>query len=505
MGLLDIFRKKEKRFHPSTAISGDSAFWLGKNSDTGVSVTRETALSSTPVYAAVTLIADSVSSVPCIVYESTSDDQGRQVNKRATNSSLYRLLHDAPNRWQNRQQYFELVAGHLLLTGNHFAAKIRNNRGEVIELHPLLPHLVDIEVTDDMRFLYHYKISDSEVRTFRRDQIFHVAGFGYDGVRGYSPITLHREAIGLNLAAEKFTAKTYSNYGRPGGILSHPGPLEDEEVEAIKTSWQNAHGGLDNAHKIAFIQGELNWQATSLSNEDLEFLESRKFTVNEIARIFRVPPPFLQDLERATFSNIEELGHFFRDFTIRPFVVRIEEAIKKDLVPAKSQGKLYAKFKLEALFRANIATRYDAYGEAIRDGWLSRNEVRIAEDMNPVDGLDEHLLPLNMLEQSEAQDVDESEDEFTQEDDRSGLFRPLLGDALRRYKNLESQRLEKAQKRGLCPNETRAECIERLFEIISPVFVAYVGSDELAHKFTEEYNEEMSVDDAVELFFEVNK
>ena len=231
------------------------------------------------------------------------------------------------------------------------------------------------------------------------DRVWHLRGLSNDGLDGYSPISLMRQAIGLSMAAEKFGAKFFGNDARPGGILLHPGQLGDEAAKRLTETWESRHGGLSGAHRVAVLEEGLSYKEIGIPPDDAQFLETRKFQVNEIARIYRIPPHMLADLERATFSNIEHQSIDFVTHTIRPWLVRWEQSIKQNLMVPADRDRYFAEFLVDGLLRGDTKSRYEAYAIGRQNGWFSADDIREMENLNPLpDGKgEEYLIPLNMI------------------------------------------------------------------------------------------------------------
>jgi HK97 family phage portal protein len=274
--------------------------------------------------------------------------------------------------------------------------------GRVGELRPLFTEYMNVDRGSDGRLVYDYQEPGAS-RVFSSDEIWRVAGLGSNGVTGLSPIALARESIGLSIATEMHGAKMFSNGAQIPGVLEYPKTLSDEAYERLRKDFNNRHGGVGNAGKTLILEGGGKYQTIGMTSEDSQFIESRKFQISEIARWYRVPMHMLNELDRATFSNIEHQSIEFVVHTIRPWLVRIEQSITRDLLTAQERGRYFVEHSVEGLLRGDTKTRYEAYGKAIQDGWMSRNEVRKIENRDPVDGLDEFLVPMNMSPQNAMQ------------------------------------------------------------------------------------------------------
>jgi len=396
IGPLNINIRWERR---STLANPDK--WLvdwfsgGGKATSGVTVNETTALNATAVFSAVDILSRTLASLPLPVYRRLQGG-GKE---RATNHPLYSILHNLPNREMTSFELRQALMGHLALWGNAFAEIERDNAGRVIGLWPLRPDRMTV-MRDEQGLLYVYRIvkTGQEV-ALRQRNVMHLRGLSSDGIIGYSPIRLAREAIGLALATEEFGARFFGNGSRPGGVLQHPGKLSDEAAKRLKKSWEEMHQGLTQAHRVAILEEGMTWQQVGIPPEDAQFLETRKFQVTEIARIFHVPPHMLADLERSTFSNIEHQGIEFVVHTMRPWLVCWEQAIYRDLFLPSERDTYFAEFLVDGLLRSDIKSRYEAYAVGRQNGWLSADDIRELENMNPLpNGQGKvYLVPLNMV------------------------------------------------------------------------------------------------------------
>lgn len=368
----------------------------GSTSTTGRTVTPQASVSSTAVWAAVRIISESIATLPLRVYERTG--AGRTV---ATKHPLYPLLHDRPNVRQTAVEFREQQLASLLLWGNSYAYIERWPSGRPRYLWPLRADRVTVKVdvttqSDPLPGLvYVVQTQDGSQVVYPADDVLHVRGLSSDGMLGLSPIQVHRDAVGLEMAEREFAARFFGNNGRPGGVLKVQGRLSNDAAQRLKASWETAHRGLDNAHRVAVLEEGIEWQGMGMPLADAQFVEQRRFSIEEIARIFRVPLHLMGDLQRATFSNIEHQGIEFVVHTIRPWVVRLEQAYNTLLYPSE-RSSLYVEHVVDALLRGDLKARYDAYAVGRQWGWLSVNEIRALENLNGVgvDG-DQLIQPLN--------------------------------------------------------------------------------------------------------------
>lgn len=371
-------------------------FWytvVARASKSGIEVSEYTAMNLSTVWAAVKIISESIGSLPLITYEKIGKRK-----ERAHDHSLYDLLHLQPNPEMTAMQYREAAQGHLLLWGNHYSQIERSLGGKVIGLWPLRPDRMIVK-RPEKEIIYEYYMTNGEKIEFPSREILHIGGLGSNGLMGYSVIQHHRDAIGLALAGETFQSRVFKNDASPSGILSTESTmLNEEKAKVLRDNWYEAQGGIDNAGKIAVMTHGLKFQAIGMPPKDVEFLGLRKFQVLEICRIFNLAPPFLQDWDKSNFTNIEQATINLVMFTLRPWLVRIEQAMMVKLLSKEERQTYSIEHLIEGLLRGDTKSRYEAYGAAIKDGWMSRNEAREKENLNPQDGLDEFLTPFNMAE-----------------------------------------------------------------------------------------------------------
>lgn len=362
----------------------------------GITVSEETALRMAAVWACVRVISEDVATLPLHIYERLN--RGK---RRASEYSLQRLLHDQPNEEMTALQFREALTAHVLTWGNAYAYIVRNRDGidgEVQELWPLLPDRTYLKRDPKTRAPF-YETWDprSEQRwILRSDQVMHIAGLGFDGRTGYSPIRMHAQAIGLGLAAEEFGARFFGQGLHLGGFFEHPASLSDTAYTRLKTETAEKYAGLGRAHLTMILEEGMKFQKLGIPPDEAQFIEAREFQVTDIARIFRVPPHKIMDLKRATFSNIEHSAIAYVVDTLRPWLVRWEQAIACSLIPRGEAGRFFAEHKVEGLLRGDIQTRYAAYAQGRQWGWLSVNDIRELENLNPIEGGDQYIVPLNV-------------------------------------------------------------------------------------------------------------
>ena len=389
-----IFKSRDTpKNHMGDNVGGGRYFPFGRTWS-GKSVTERSAMQTTAVYACVRIIAETVASLPLHVYGYT--DNGKE---RVYTHPLYRVLHDIPNPEMNSFIMREVMMSHLLLWGNSYSQIIRNGRGEITALYPLMPEKMTVDRGTDGKLYYKYNSDKQGSFVFCKDEIFHIVGLGFDGLIGHSPIAMAKNAIGLCIAAEEYGSSFFSNSGTPSGVLEHPGVLK--EPEKVRDAWNKAYGGSGNAHKVAVLEEGMKFNPISINPHEAQFLETRKFQVNEICRIFRVPPHMIADLEKSSFNNIEQQSLDFVTNTIRPWLVRIEQSIFQQLLSEEDQKNYFAKFNVDGLLRGDFQSRMNGYAVGRQNGWLSANDIRELEDLNRIpaeEGGDRYLCNGNMVD-----------------------------------------------------------------------------------------------------------
>ena len=364
--------------------------------NSGEQVDEKSAMQIATVYACVRLLAESVAQLPLHLYRVTGDDG----QEKAKNHPLYRILYREPNPEMTSFSFWEAVMTHLLLWGNAYAQVVRDGKNSILGLYPLLPENVEIDRTEkgELYYIYHAYTDEVPGETnkdiiFRRDEILHIPGLGFNGLVGFSPIAMMKNALGTTIAVEKYGSSFFKNNGQPLGVLEHPGVLKDPQK--IRDNWMDTYGGPNNAHKIALLEEGMTYKPISLPPEDSQFLSTREFGVEEICRIFRVPPHMVQDLKRATFSNIEHQAIDYVVHTLDPWLVRIEKAIVKDLLVEEEKDDYFPKFNVDGLLRGDYKSRMDGYSVGISTGIISPNEARQKENMPPLpedEGGDYHIV-----------------------------------------------------------------------------------------------------------------
>ena len=393
-----LFHSRDK---PKNSTAGSAyRFYMG-GSTAGKNVTERSAMQMTAVYSCVRVLSEAVASLPLHVYKYRSDG-GKE---KAIDHTLYRLLHDEPNPEMTSFVFRETLMTHLLLWGNAYAQVIRNGKGEVIALDPLMPNRMQVNRNEKGQLYYQYTTSSDDAPTMEGstvvlmpEDVLHIPGLGFDGLVGYSPIAMAKNAIGLAMATEEYGAKFFANGAAPSGVLEHPGTLKNPDK--VRESWNATFGGSHNANKVAVLEEGMKYTPISISPEQVQFLETRKFQINEIARIFRVPPHMVGDLEKSSFSNIEQQSLEFVKYTLDPWVIRWEQSLQRTLLSSEDKKEYFFKFNLEGLLRGDYASRMSGYATARQNGWMSANDIRELENLDRIPaelGGDLYLINGNML------------------------------------------------------------------------------------------------------------
>ena len=410
MGILSgLFRSRDK---PTDRTAGSSySFFLGGTAS-GKYVTERSAMQMTAVYCCVRILSEAVASLPLQFYRYT-DDGGKE---KAVDHPLYFLLHDEPNPEMTSFIFRETLMTHLLLWGNAYSQIIRNGKGEVVALYPLMPDRMKVDRDEHGRLYYEYTVYDSDDvdgrkgtdkvgRTVRLQphDVLHIPGLGFDGLVGYSPIAMAKNAIGLAIATEEYGSKFFANGAAPSGVLEHPGTIKDPSK--VRESWQATFGGSGNSNKIAVLEEGMKYTPISISPEQAQFLETRKFQIDEIARIFRVPPHMIGDLEKSSFNNIEQQSLEFVKYTLDPWVSRWEQAMVRALLTPDEKKKYFFKFNVDGLLRGDYQSWMNGYATARQNGWMSANDIRELENLDRIpaeQGGDLYLINGNMTKLEDA-------------------------------------------------------------------------------------------------------
>lgn len=378
--------------NPLTAHSLAAALQAGGETSAGVPVTLEGALSLPVVWTCVSLLARTVASLPLVLYRRTADGRNR-----ATDHPLYGVLHDLPNPEMTAFDMHAALMAHLALHGNAYCEIVRDGDGAVRELWPLPPTRVAWRRIAPGRLLYEVEV-DGRIVPLRGENVLHLRSLTPDGRRGYSFLSLARDEVGLGLAARTYGAKFFAQDGRPGGVLRHPANLSEDTVARLRASWEAAHSGLANAHRVAILEEGMEWQTLGLPPEDMQFLQTRAATRAEIASWFAIPPHMVGDTQKTTSwgTGIESQSQGFLTYTLMPWLVAWAQEVNRSLLTEADRRDLYAEHQTAALLRGDLQTRYQAYAQGRQWGWLSVNDIRAYENLNAVADGDVYLSPLNM-------------------------------------------------------------------------------------------------------------
>ena len=404
MGLFSkLFKARDK---PKDRTTGSNYSFFFGGTTSGKPVNEYTAMQMTAVYSCVRILAEAVAGLPLHLYKYNASG-GKE---KALSHPLYFVLHDEPNPEMSSFVFRETLMTHLLLWGNAYAQIIRNGKGEVIALYPLMPNRMSVDRDSSGALYYTYTRYSDEAPTMngmtvtlRSSDVLHIPGLGFDGLVGYSPIAMAKNAIGMAIACEEYGAKFFANGAAPGGVLEHPGTIKDPQK--VRDSWNAAYQGSSNSHRVAVLEEGMKYQPIGISPEQAQFLETRKFQINEIARIFRVPPHMVGDLEKSSFSNIEQQSLEFVKYTLDPWVIRWEQAISRALLRPDEKKLYFAKFNVDGLLRGDYVSRMNGYATARQNGWMSANDIRELENLDripPELGGDLYLINGNMTKLADA-------------------------------------------------------------------------------------------------------
>ena len=400
--LFGLFKSRRKA---RDSLNGSGYRFMMGGSTSGKKVNERSAMQMTAVYACVRILSESIASLPVHLYQYESEGN----KAKAVKHPLYRILHDEPNPEMTSFVFRETLMTHLLLWGNAYSQIIRNGKGEVIGLYPLMPNRMTVNRDSNGQIIYQYQMQDSDAHTgksgsvtLRPSEVLHVPGLGFDGLVGYSPIAMAKNAIGLSIATEEYGARFFANGATPGGILEFPGTVKNPE--SIRESWNKGFSG-NNSHKVAILEEGMKYTPISISPEQAQFLETRKFQIDEIARIFRVPPHMVGDLEKSSFSNIEQQSLEFVKYTLEPWIIRWEQSLNRALLTEKEKPDYFVKFNVDGLLRGDYQSRMNGYATARQNGWMSANDIRELECLDripPELGGDLYLINGNMTKLEDA-------------------------------------------------------------------------------------------------------
>lgn len=376
--------------------------WKAQGTTAGVNVTPETALTFSAVFAAHKILAESTAMLPLFLLKRLAGG-GKEP---ATQKRLYSVLHDVANPEMDAYLVRETMTAHLASWGRAHAKIDYDANGDVVALWPIHPKRVTVKRNPQKALYFEVSLPNGGTQNYRWDEMLYLRGMSPDGINVYTPISLQKQGIGLGLAAEAFGAALFDNGATPKGVLTSPTSLSDKAYERLKLNWNNEHQGISNANKIALLEEGVKWEDTSIPPDDAQFLQTRQFQVEEIARWYRIPPPMLALAEKAmTYASVEAFGLQFVTYTLFPWLVRWEKGISMQLLLERERSKYFAEHLMTALLRGDTAARNQSYATGRQWGWLSVNDIRTMENMNPIDGGDVYLTPANMLNSADPNTI----------------------------------------------------------------------------------------------------
>lgn len=398
-----LFKSRDK---PQAYYVGTDMRYLFGPSTSGKTVNEFTAMQTTAVYACVRILAETLAALPLQLYRFTPTGK-----ERVYDHPLYHILHDEPNPEMTSFIFRETLMSHLLIWGNAYAQIIRDGLGRVVCLYPLRPDKMQVARDAGGTIFYLYtKTSDENPNVkpygqvpLKKEEVLHIPGLGFDGLVGYSPIAMARNAVGMTMACEEYGASFFANGASPSGVLEHPGVLKDPSK--VRDSWNAVYRGSNNAHKVAVLEEGMKYQQIGIPPEEAQFLETRKFQLDEIARLYRIPPHMIGDLDKISFNNIEQQSMEFVKYTLDPWVVRWEQAMQRSLLLPEEKKRYFLRFNVNGLMRGDYESRMTGYSIGRQNGWLSANDIREMEDMNPVpaeEGGDLYLVNGSMTKLKDA-------------------------------------------------------------------------------------------------------
>jgi len=468
---------KKTGAHPSSP-----AYWIqklltgaggGTSTAAGINIDHDNVLTFSAVWNAVNIISGAVGFLPMIVYR-RREDGGRE---RAPQHRVYQLMHDRPNPYMDALVFRETLTAHALTWGNGYAEIEWDGGMRPVALWPLLPDRMKVKV-DGNEVIYQYTTKDGKQYRLLPEDVLHIKGLGFDGLKGYSVIQYAAEGIAAGMAAERFGAAFFGNGAIPGGVLEHPKVLSNTARRNLRDSWEERHKGLDQAHRVAILEEGMTYKQIGIPARDAQLLETRRFSISDVARWFDIPPHMLKDLTRSTYSNIEQQGIEFVTWTLAKWLRRWELETNWKLFSNQQYGYYYAEFVVDALLRGDTNSRYEAYAKAINSGWMKPNEVRLRENLNPDPAIEGFRQPVNIITigtgaQAPAAGGDESEDE------RQRAFARLLRETWRRIITKEVKALRKALKRDsdflTYVRNFYAKQAEYATQVLEPVLSACYG------------------------------
>ena len=406
MGMLDRWRKPKQK--QALDFSSPAFLEMLRTGDVSSTISAEQAIRISTVYACNKVIGETIKSLPCNLYKYDGESKVRQDQNR-----LQRLVHDAPNDWMTAAEFWEYQVTNMNLNGNSYNVIVRTSSDKIVSIIPVAYHRVSPRIQNGRLIQYDINFGDGNTdrfETYAPRDILHFRGMTLDGLSGISPIAYNSAMLSQAKDARDYASNVFVNGATPRGVLSTDGTLSDEAHKNISESWEAAHQGVANAHRIAILEGGLKFEKISMSPDDVQLLETRKLTRSEIAGIFRVPPHMIADLDRSTFNNIEHQTLDFYKGTIAPWLATFEQRLNLMLAPGDIN--LRFRFDVRELIRGDLKTEVEAYGQLISLGVLSPNEVRERLDYNPREGGDEYIQGSNNLDfgNNETQETEDDDD-----------------------------------------------------------------------------------------------
>jgi HK97 family phage portal protein len=377
----------------------------GYASNTGVPVTPFTSLQSAAVYGCIRAISQDIGVLTPFIRRRVIDGKGYKRDPIHPLNKLFRR----PNRWQTWFEFIGYAVTSLCLRGNAFVVVERDKDANPVELVPIAPDRATIMLTDEGELWY--RINSRRIGMgilVPPDDMIHIKNISMDGYVGVSPIAIAQDVIGLALATQQHGSVLFRQGGQIGGVVSHPGQLSKEAADRIANSWRETHSGVQNAHKVAILEEGMKFDKVAITNEEAQFLETRRFQVVDVCRLYGVPPHRLGELDKATLNNIEQQNQQYVDSALRPTTTSIEQLFDHHLLFDDERGIWQCKFDYDDMTRGDTLTRYQGYQIGTLNGWLNRNEVRAKENFDPItDGTgDEYRVPLNTGDPTQANKPD---------------------------------------------------------------------------------------------------
>ena len=385
---MNIFRRVANQYREFRSWAATDDRWYAPifsilPTSSGVAVNEHVAQQQSTFFACKRVLSETIASLPLDVFEDLGPGKGK---RKAKEHNLYEILHNQPNPEMTAFTFWDSQMGRIIFDGNSYS-EIQRDRytGDIKALWPLVPSKMKVVRSDAGNIHYLYTLPDGKKVRFKPEQIFHLKSLSSEGLTGQSVLSIARQALGLAIATETHGAGLFKNGCRPGVVLEHPGTLSEAAEKNIVASWEAKYGGLDNGHRLSVLREGMKLNVFSFTPEESQFLETRKFSVEEVARMFRMQLHMIGHLDHATFSNIEHQAIEHVVHTLRPWLVNLEQSIRMQLFGADERGKYYAKFNVNGLLRGDSEARHKSHEIGKKNGWLTTNDIRRLEDLNPSD------------------------------------------------------------------------------------------------------------------------